>query len=465
MRFSSFKTLALAGTLAVLGAGCDGLLDTEPRQSVSPEVGLSDLSGVQGILTSAYNRLQDVDTYGQRQIIAPEILADNAAINDNPSGRYRGESTNEIGTGVGGWTQWYRVISDANYVLYGLTRVDAPEATRNRMRGEALFLRALAHHNLARIYAYEPGREVNGFTQGVILRTQPTLALSEVDFRSRNSVQEVYQQIESDLLEAIQLLTASGGTNRYFATRGAAEGLLARVYLYAGRWADAEARATNALAPTTTAARLATVAQVPTMFRTQPNPESLFEIAINGTTETLGVNNAINPITTPARWFDVVPSAELQALYEPTDARLAGWYAAGGATGRYSTKFPGSVAVYTDHVPVLRVAEMLLIRAEARARQGNTAGAFADLNTLRAARAATPFDGSGDVIALVMDERRRELAFEGHRWFDLKRLGMDIPKAARTAAPAVPYANFRILAPIPTAQVDLNPNLTQNPGY
>jgi len=108
----------------------------------------------------------------------------------------------------------------------------------------------------------------------------------------------------------------------------------------------------------------------------------------------------------------------------------------------------------------------LLMRAEAYAESGQTSLAQADLNALRAKRNAAPITASGDaLLEAIQDERRRELAFEGHRWFDLKRRGMDITKPAFGGNPTLPYTDFRILASLPNNQVQNNPMLVQNPGY
>ncbi len=151
------------------------------------------------------------------------------------------------------------------------------------------------------------------------------------------------------------------------------------------------------------------------------------------------------------------------------DARLALYAPAtvGSETFQYIMKYTGTGgAVDVDPVPVFRVSEMLLILAEARAAQNNTSGALEALNTLRTARGLAALSGlsGAQIIDAVYDERRVELAFEGHRFFDLKRRGLDIPKP-QSVVGVLPYTDFRILAPLPADEVDNNPLLEQNPGY
>jgi hypothetical protein len=167
------------------------------------------------------------------------------------------------------------------------------------------------------------------------------------------------------------------------------------------------------------------------------------------------------------------PSAELLALFDANDARVAlypacptGCPATAPSGTRYVNKYTYARGDWTDNSPVIRYSDVLLMRAEAYAESGQDGLAQADLNALRAKRNADAITAGGSALkAAIQDERRRELAFEGHRWFDLKRRGMDITKPAFGGNPIVPYTDFRILASIPNSQVQNNPLLKQNPGY
>lgn len=469
------RTYAALGALAFSVSACDGLLDTEPQQSVTPETVLNSFPAYRNLLASAYNRLQSANAYGQRQVIAPTALGDDAILDPNPSGRYTTEIVNSPGSGVGGWNTWYQIVNDANFVLAGIDGLQGDATQKSQIKAEALFLRGLSFHNLARIYSYEPGREVNGFNLGIVLRTEPTQRPEQASAKARATNVETYTQIKSDLNETINLFSQAGVNTRsvYFANLVAAQALLARVYLYERNWAQAEATATAALSnagTNTNAARLTTTADHVGSFARIPNPESFFEISIDPNTEGLGVNNAINAIYTPAQWFDVVASAEFLALFEANDVRQQ-LYPQVSATNRirYTIKFNGTSGNYTDNVPVIRYAEVLLIRAEARAEQGNLAGALADLNTLRAARGASAqaaFTSQAAAVTAILNERRRELGFEGHRWFDLKRKGLPLTKPAATGVGTIPADDYRFLDDIPTDQVQLSKGtLQQNPGY
>jgi hypothetical protein len=130
------------------------------------------------------------------------------------------------------------------------------------------------------------------------------------------------------------------------------------------------------------------------------------------------------------------------------------------------TKFFGkSGFLNTDNVPVIRHAEVLLIRAEAHYRSGNEASALNDINTLRTNRGLTPVTLSGNaILEEILNQRLAELAMEGHRFHDLKRLGRDIVKDPSVGF-VLSISDFRLLAQIPNGELIGNPNMQQNPGY
>ncbi len=464
---NKYLKTVLIGSLALSLSGCSDLLNTEPKQSVSPEVALSNLSGAQAIMVSAYNRMLASGIYSRNFTLTPDALADIFKVTPSNSQRLRADMINQQGTGTGNWGM-YNVINDVNYIIDGVDALDATQAVKDRLKGESYFIRGLMYHNLVKSYAYEPGKEVGGFNHGVILRLTPTKGLTDADLRSRATNVEVYNQIEADLKQAITFLTGQNN-NVYYANKAAAEAILARVYLYWGRWADAENYASQALANTT--AQLSNPTNYVAGWESQPNRESLFELVI-GIQETLGTNESLASVSTPysSGWFDIqLTDAYLNKL-EEGDARrnLLKFSNTGAKVGWYLDKFPGRKGNFADNIPVIRVAELLLIRAEARAEQNKLAEAVADINTLRTARSASAFASSNKdaIISFILDERVRELAYEGHRWFDLKRRGMDIPKSPETGYPALSYSSdHRLLSPIPQGQLDINPNLVANPGY
>lgn len=472
------KILTLGGALAL--GSCSDMLDTQPRQSLTPETGFADANGYQSLVFTAYGRARGFNNYGQQLMIAPEIMADNLRIIAN-TGRYIGQEVNADRAHIGLWgTNQYGAINEANIIINGIDAVEGSDALKNRVKGEAYFLRALFYFDLAKVYGYEPGREVNGFNQSVVIRTTPTLGFSEADLRARSTNREVYDLIESDLQTAITLLpTAEMGTaGVYRASKGSAEALLARVFLYDGKYAEAAAMASQAMATFglgNDGTGLLEPENYVAAFSTFPNPESLFEIEIrsNDWSTVDGVNNSVSSLAAnsfASAQFIVTASNELLEAHEDGDVRLDTWTATtrSGAPGTVyrSNKWLGAKGDFLQNLPIIRAAELYLIRAEARFRTGDATGARADLSALRSHRGldAVGEDVAGDALfSLILNERRVEFSLEGHRWFDLKRNGLTITK--HNNIEPVPYSDYRILAPLPQDQLILNSNLTNNPGY
>ncbi len=483
-------TLILAA--AMLLASCD-VLEVEPQQSVAGETALQDRLDYEALLVSIYDRAQELTYYGQWFMLVPEALADNIQNTPNNSGRYPSFERNAVGAHLTRYGGHYFAINEANYIIdqvgnlevEGVSAEEA-EAVRNRIEGEARFMRALNYFDLARTKAYEPGREVDGFNLGVVLQTEPTRSVEEIAGEGRRATNdEVYDLIESDLQQAIDLL-GNRVTTPYRANQVAAQALLARAHLYQGalgeeEWAAAEQLATAALENVgLVGARLVTddsTTEGSNYFNAwtaqERMPESIFSIDFEETNDgaVTGFNGSLASLTTPEGWGELVPTQSLLDAYEEGDVR-AGMYVSapkGAQEFLYSMKWSSTEGPYTHNVPVIRYSELLLIRAEARAELGDLSGALEDLNRLRNAR-LLPDLPSGlsqqEIIDAVLRERRVEFAFEGQRFFDLKRRGRDIPKPQTGSV--IPYRggalSFLLLAPLPDDEVTQF-DLTQNPGY
>jgi hypothetical protein len=449
---------------------CDDFLSLRPRTTLSPQVALSDSAGYQALLFSSYRRIHEFGYYGQRMNIAPDVLADNLVI-VNRTGRYEQESVNAVGSHVDIWTnRVFKIINDCGEIIKGVDGITASASFKARVKAEALVLRSLVIHDLLRVYSYEPNQIQNGFNKGIVMRLEPLTGPAEP--KARSTVQECYTQIKTDLQSAITLLAPLGNVSfPYRINAAAARALLARVLLYEGSYADAATMADAALSSAT--ATLSTAANYATSFNTIPNPESFFEVEVRQTDWSTvdGVNNSMHSLTMDlitGSQFVVGASPDLLNAYENGDVRKTLWVNRGVNRER-SSKWSGeklSQGAYLENISIIRYSEVLLISAEAKARSGNEAGARTALSTLRTNRglAAVPDATSGQtLIDLILNERRVELVLEGHRFFDLKRLGLPITKPAPTLP--VPINDFRVLARIPVIELQYNPALEQNPTY
>ncbi|NRB52206.1 MAG: RagB/SusD family nutrient uptake outer membrane protein [Saprospiraceae bacterium] len=473
-----FRNIFLVLMVLLSGTACEEALRVSDPESLSPDDVLDKVAGFESVVLSAYNRIHRFGWMGQNGIVAPEIMADNLDFN-NRTGRYEQHYVNAVRTHMGRWGNFVG-INDCNIIISRIDDLkDIPSddlALRDQVKGEALFIRALNYHDMAKVYGYEPGQEVNGFNLTVPLRTSETKGVSDaLDVKPRATNTELYTQIKADLNSAISLLPASNGSGPFRIGQDAAHALLARVLLYEGSWAEAAAQAELALSKTGASLIEDKAAYYDSWFAV-PHPESLYEAEIRSTDWSTvdGANNSLSTLsnnTSSSSQFILVGSPELMAVLdsEVGDMRDTIWDASASgipAGTRKCQKWQGEKGDFLENIPMIRYSEVLLIAAEGYAKSGNAGQAQEHLNRFRAARGLPATDLTGtDLEALIMKERRLEFALEGHRWFDLKRNGMDIPKSAASGVPTVSYSDFRLLGVIPQTELSLNEFLVQNPGY
>lgn len=489
LKFIGYVVVACA-----LFVGCNDLLEEpSPATSLPGEQVLTTEDGVEGLRASLYSRLRSSFNYSTEYFIGPSAIADETR---NRSGSTRFQGLNTLhgqdggNNGLSSYGTTYNIILDANLMINAVEDdVFEDQAVLERYRGEAYALRAFAMHHLVRALGYEPGMSQGsyepGFDLGIVIRTEPTLDISDVDERPRATVDEVYSQILSDLAEAKSRLAGQMDNTRI--TEAFVDGMIARVNLYAGNWSAAETAAQDAI--NNSGRSLAdTEDDVANMFdeTAADHPEALFKVVVDPNTEPIGGSNVNNGLAayTSTVWVAQVPTQKVLDLYEADDYRL-GWYApcfndrAGNAVtgcddvnddGLEIQKWGGEKGQQADDIPYMRLAEMYLIQAEAAAKaSGNYEDGLGPLNTLREARGLDPLQPVLDIGSLeeledeILDERIRELIVEGHRWWDLKRLGRNIPNPDGTTK--VRYDSYRILDDIGAGNISANPELVENPGY
>lgn len=472
-------------TLSVFFASCDSLLEVNPRQSIDTAVALSTAEGIRASVFGAYNNLKAQALYGCNLNAIADAMGDDTRIINRAGGRYVNEGQNVVNNHLGGWGTYYYAINQINLILKALPTSKLPDAEKATIEGEMTFLRALLYFNLSRIWGYEPKAALPALDKGSVpLLLDGIDDTEQISYPKRSTAAEVYAQMYKDLNTAIAKAPTGGGPHR--ATKGAAHALLARVALYNEDWTTAATAATAALS--SGVARFVGGGELVASWRANQNPESLFEILFNSRQESLGVNNALQSAyttigsvseaaglaasrtTLPAAkgWGAVVPTTALLALHNTADVRR-GLYQLGlnrsNAIVEECTKFLGkSGVVYMDNVPVIRMSEMYLIRAEANAKLDKLKDAADDLNIIRKRAGLTELTTLTTQQSILTEmelQRRLELAFEGHRWFDLKRWKRDVIKTTGN----VIYGDTRTLAPIPTSEILANSNLVQNAGY
>lgn len=490
---------------AVLTTSCDELLDVEPRQSIDAEGALETSQAIESAINSVYARLRAEANYGRNLLALSDALADVGQTTSN-SGRLIGENNNNPGAHFTHWANSYFAINEANLILEALGRgiPGTSETLLNRFEGEARFLRALYYFDLVKAYAYIPTAiyAPNVVDEGGIPLPLEGVISSEVAFERqlpRVSIEEVYTQIYTDLELAKELLGTRGVQ---YASSAASSALLSRVALYRGDWAKAVEESTLALDSSVGAVQSG-MAYV-SGWESDINPESMFEVRYALAGESLGVNVSLqstyttirtfNDFTDPttknfvgAGWGDFIPNPTVRGFFglAPVQVATGIWdvtrnndvraflYTTGGTqrgAGRQieTVKFVSKTGfAFADNVPVIRKSEMHLNRAEANYHLNNAGEALEELNAFKSFRGLEAVDLSGEaLLEEILLERFKEFAFEGHRFFDLKRYGRAIDKRSYLGANAfLPFDDFKILPNIPQREVDGNQNLNQNVGY
>jgi starch-binding outer membrane protein, SusD/RagB family len=521
-KYINLPLLLLVNLVLLMNTSCEKQLDTEPRQSIEASTALSSREAVEATITGIYAQLKNPRQYGRDLITHPDALSDNGFAT-NKSGRLLPEAQNNTPTQGAShftttiWTNSYAAINRINVTLEaipGLKLTPALSQTeRDRWEGELYFLRALYYFDLVRVYSYIPGAVVAAQDKGgvpLITVGISTAAGALILKPARAPLADVYKLINDDLVLANTKLQNPGlGSSR--ANKAAAQGLLARVNLYSKNYTDAKRWSDSCI--NLTASRLTTTSNYVAQWRADTHGESLFQIRFASSAENIGVNESLQTsfstlvtvgnTAVTGGFGDLVPSLSLLSDLGislgggPTGVTFPGYSAiiSGrntdvrnlvyevGTAGRgpakvECTKYLGKAGfINLDNVPVIRVSEIYLIRAEAQATLGspvfNLANALADLKSIKSRR-YTDYTGSAQettdnastqlvLFEEIFRQRRIELAFEGHRFFDLKRLGRDLVKGPHYNN--VAFTDTRILPPILQADVDGNPNLKQNTGY
>ena len=510
LKYKKTSVLLLAGLLAF--SSCEDALNVDPRQSIDMATALNSRETVNAAIASSYSRLKSARVYGRDMIGFPEALADNGQATIK-SGRFQNEARNLPGAHFSNWQNYYYTINEVNLTLEAIPSLNLTPAVtvqeKNLWEGRLLFLRALSYFDLARNYAYIPGAVVASQDKGgvpLVLKGVKELGDAVALLPQRAPIAEVYAQIYKDLKDAETKLGDAGSAGVATATWGskvAAQALLARVALYNKDYVTAKEYADKVIA--SHGNRLMSTSNYVAGWRTAVNPESLFEVTYTINSENIGVNESLQTsfttLVTPGvrtqtgGFGDLVPTSSLLSALgitvtgngsnaasitaRSTDVRNLLYEL--GTTGRgvpfvETTKYIGKNGfINLDNAPVLRISEMYLIRAEVQATTGaptfDVAGAVADLVKIKSNR-YTDYTGSAMATAdaaltgsalfeEIIRQRRIEFAFEGHRFFDLKRLGRDIVKSPSDLL----FTDFKVLPPLPTRELDLNPNLVNNVGY
>ncbi|PRY05735.1 SusD-like starch-binding protein associating with outer membrane [Pontibacter ummariensis] len=469
------------GLCCALGlTACEKVIEVEPEFAKDGSEIFTSLNDYEFALTGAYASFRQVGYLGSggqttgTWSALPDMMSDNLVQTSEDLGNWS-DQTNWVYTSddsdlAVAWLAAYSVVTQANLVLRNIEQFSEASPERvNRLKGQALAIRAMVHFDLLRYWGESLDR--NSTALGVPYKT----IVDAEDMPKRLSVKETYDNIFKDLKEAETLLgdvdTDINASNRAYIDQTVTRAILARVSLYAKDYVAAKDYATLVIEEMPLAGR----EDFANIWTDASEEEVIWSVAFSAGegTAASGVHNA------PSNRNRFKPSAELMATYDAAkDVRYASYFGTRTLSDTERTivkKFLSRGTAMDNLVnwKVFRTGEMYLIRAEARALSGDALGALADLNTLRAARIEgyLPVVLAGqpllDAIAL---ERRKELFAEGHRWFDLKRTTRNLQRVdcGSTATNCTLASGAREWAwPVPQAEIDANVNISsqQTAGY
>jgi starch-binding outer membrane protein, SusD/RagB family len=445
---------------ALFITACNKKLDVTPQQSVDATTAITTPQDVKAAVIGAYSIMGGGALYGTNLFLIPDLYAANSSAPAAYVNRYatwlgtftgqrqvyqKSSLTRDNAEASRTWIAAYQAINAANIVLESLNIVtDATD--KSTYEGEALFIRGIMHFELVRLYALPWGAVANNTQKGIVIKTKATKTEAAASVAlPRNTVAEVYQQVIADLTAAVGKLPSTNGTR---ATKYTALAFLSRVYLQQGDYVKALDAANQVINSNIYKLN----ASVTAVFSNKNTLESIWEIQQNDQ------NNAGTSNDGMATFYASLPGVGradvrvstgfVDTLYPAGDLRKTEWYYiapdAGARPGTFTSKWKS----FNQNLPVIRLAELYLTRAECNIRLNSAVGATsaADLAQVKNSIRTNSIATAAPLLADVLAERVLETAFEGLRIHDVKRLRQSVGSFAWNAD--------RLVLPIPQREID-----------
>jgi hypothetical protein len=473
-----FKNIAaLLGVILILSS-CEDFLEREPVLQQTSELTLSSMTGLSDATSGAYSLLYGVNWYGGYYVLSSEMRAGNGKPEPQNAGyqvdayywNYTPSNTEEL------WASAYSTIARANNVINSIPDymgTDEEAEELQHYKAECLFLRAIAHFDLVRLYA-QP------YSYDETMLGVPVVLVTEMGEPARNTIDEVYTQVVADLKEAEGLIgdyVRDGGSDpSAWVSKDAIQALLARVYQNMEEWQLAAEYATEVIESGNysmwTAEQYVPVSENEdgAWGREIEGDEVIFSVYSSTGSSSYPGQQGIPYMTNEDAHGDVTASLDLLDLFEEGDVRRDLYVTSDNETNagyEWSKKYPSKTGDYTtNNTPVLRLSEMYLLRAEALYKGASISGAtaLADFNTIRTNRGLAERT-QAITLSDISNERRRELCFEGQNFFDLARRGESLVRTdfVGTTNQNVTFPGDAWAVPIPVAEINANENMVQNP--
>ncbi|MBO9565774.1 MAG: RagB/SusD family nutrient uptake outer membrane protein [Niastella sp.] len=470
-----YKGLALAAAVfSMTVVSCNKQIDLTPTDTIDPSKAFRSVKDVNEGVLGVYNKLNYYSSIFYTSRIVDEVMLPS----ENSTGggvathrwQYDGSFVHDA------WGDNYKAIDRANRVLAAIDGIEpkaGEEGLKTRYKGELLALRAYCHFELIRNFASRYEADSLGV---------PYMEVSTISSPARLTFAATMAKINTDLTAAKGLIPASFNDNTRI-TRATVSAIQARVALYERNWDNAITYATEAI----NALPLASRTDFPRIWKDKTNSEVFWKLKRVASDAETPLGNAYTQATfldNPAgSRIYYAASYELTNLFDQTnDIRFSSYIKIDPAR-QLAGRTPNAVVKYMSDDPanrnlvdikLFRTGEMYLIRSEAYAQKENLTPAKNDLNALRAQRisgyVAQDFTTKDAILTALLTERFKELAFEGHRHFDLRRYNLPItrnPEDAVNALGAVllPPDKAQYVWPIPNSELRANKNMKQNPRY
>ena len=447
----------------LITTSCDKKLDVLPENNITPGQ-IQTAEDLKAVLFGAYKLYQGPAAFGEQFMLVPDLLASESQVDwVGTFTEYRQyqnkEQLKDNGLATGIWENTYKIILDANTVLDKISLIE-DEDEKNVITGEAEFMRGVAYFELVNLYSqpYSAGN-ITDPNSGVPIVLEPVYIYDSTKHKpSRATIDEVYKQALTDLTDAVAKLPEDNGTGRV--DKYTAEAFLARVYMNMNDYENAATMANDVIS----SGKYALVSPYDKAFNNDGySPEDIFAIAQTNQSNAGTSNNGLTTFYSPQApegvgRGDAQVNPDYLSIFDPDDTR--------GYFFTYGISISGFDGLYTNkwlqaykYIPVVRLAEMYLTRGEANLRKGGApigdVDPLDDINIVRERSNAFPLSGvtGNDFV----EERFRELGFEGDRLWTLKRLQKDVDGRS--------FDDEKLVLPIPQRETDVNKNLTQNPGY
>ncbi|MFT3949782.1 MAG: RagB/SusD family nutrient uptake outer membrane protein [Agriterribacter sp.] len=452
--------LFLISSTAILQTACNKQLDIQPKQDVDAATAITTPENVDAAVIGMYSLLGNGALYGTNLLLLPDLQASDGYVSWRGTFQsYRQVSNKNMARdnaeALRTWQYGYAAINMANIVLEALNLV-TDQDQKNQLEGEALFVRGVMHFELVRLYGLPWGAAANNTQPGIVIKTKATKdETAAFEQKARNTVAEVYAQVISDLTGAVQKLPEENGTrvNKY-----TAYAFLSRVYLQMHEYSNALAAADEVIE----SSAFELNASISAVFDNKNTKESIFEIQQNDQNNAGTANDGMATFYASLVGIgraDVRMVSAFLDTYDENDLRLSQWYYE-GVGARPGNMYCSKWKSFSQNLPIVRLAEMYLTRAECNVRLGSAVGDTPEndvakvINPLR----VTLPEIADPTLDEILDVRYHELAFEGVRIHDVKRL--------QIATGDYDWDSDELVFPIPQREVDAtNGIITQNPGY